>query len=277
MPDGILTAVFESAFYKAVQSIYKGFVAGSAPFDPASLFTGGYTGGYYDASDLSTLWQDSARTTPVTADGDPVGAWDDKSGNGNHLTQATSGRRPLYKTSGGLHWLQFDGIDDSLATSGTVDFSASDKLSILAGVYRNSGTSTLVSCGNTASEAGSFDLGPFGTGVVLYRRGSGSFGAQEIAMTSSAAHVLTATLDLSGTTHATEITAFRRDTTSPSRTNYGNTDSGSGNFGNRALIVGTGKGNLNGRMYQLVVVGKTVSGTEITDTEASINTKCGAY
>jgi hypothetical protein len=83
-------------------------------FDPESLFTGGYVGGWYDPSDLSTLWQDSARTTPVTADGDPVGCIDDKSGNGFHLTQATSGKRPLYRTSGGLHWLVNDGIDDVL-------------------------------------------------------------------------------------------------------------------------------------------------------------------
>ncbi|WP_172332551.1 hypothetical protein [Mangrovicoccus sp. HB161399] len=68
----------------------------------------------YDPSDLSTLWQDSAGTIPVTADGDPVGRMDDKSGNGNHLLQATAAARPVYHTSGGLHWLSSDGVDDRL-------------------------------------------------------------------------------------------------------------------------------------------------------------------
>lgn len=46
-----------------------------------------------------TLYQDSGRTTPVTANNDPVGAADDASGNANHLLQATAGKRPLYKTN----------------------------------------------------------------------------------------------------------------------------------------------------------------------------------
>ena len=243
MPDGILTAVFESAFYKAVQSIYKGFVGASA-FAPASLFTGGYVGGWYDPSDLSTMFTTSKGETQVTADGDPVGLILDKSQGlalgdeyitvaadrdfssdtgywakdasatitggvvnvstasdiypiykfnqflnggyyeitytltvvsggcgywingrngavktvsgtytdrifttpiatlgfrtggafvgtidnvsvkpilGNHLTQATAGFRPQYKTSGGLHWLEFDTVDDFMAGSESLD------------------------------------------------------------------------------------------------------------------------------------------------------------
>jgi hypothetical protein len=83
-------------------------------FSPASLFAMGEQGAWYDPSDLSTLWQDSARTTPVTADGQPVGAIDDKSGNGNHLIQNTTSLKPIYKTSGGLNWLKLDGVDDKL-------------------------------------------------------------------------------------------------------------------------------------------------------------------
>ena len=86
-------------------------------FSPSSLFASGEGGAWYDPSDLSTLWQDSARTTPVTSDGDPVGAIDDKSGNGNHALQAITDARPLYKTSGGLHWLLFDGGIDVLVTA----------------------------------------------------------------------------------------------------------------------------------------------------------------
>ena len=69
---------------------------------------------WYDPSDLSTLFQLSNGTVPVTANNDPVGYMGDRSGNVNHLIQATAGARPLYKTSGGLSWLEFDGVDDFL-------------------------------------------------------------------------------------------------------------------------------------------------------------------
>ena len=82
--------------------------------DPASLFAGGAEGAWYDPSDLSTLFQDSAGTTPVTASGQPVGLMLDKSGNGNHATQATAAKRPTYTEGSGLSWLAFDGVDDAM-------------------------------------------------------------------------------------------------------------------------------------------------------------------
>jgi len=86
-------------------------------FEPASLFANGEAGGWYDPSDLSTLWQDTAGTTAVTASNQSVARIDDKSGNGRHLTQGTTTSRPTYQESGGVHWLQFDGSDDLLVTS----------------------------------------------------------------------------------------------------------------------------------------------------------------
>ena len=78
---------------------------GGEAWTPAELFQASEAGGWYDPSDLSTLWQDAAGTTPVTADGDPVGKMEDKSGNGNHMTQSVLAERPTYKTAGGLHYL----------------------------------------------------------------------------------------------------------------------------------------------------------------------------
>lgn len=75
---------------------------------------------WYDPSDISTLFQDVAGTTPVTADGDPVARVNDKSGNSHNLLQATSSKRPIYKTSGGLSWLLFDGVDDILSATFTI-------------------------------------------------------------------------------------------------------------------------------------------------------------
>jgi hypothetical protein len=91
-------------------------------FTPASLFAGGIAGAWYDPSDLSTLFQDSAGTTPVTTAGQPVGLMLDKSGNANHATQATAAARPTYQTDDVLHWLEFDGVDDTMAAASGVYF-----------------------------------------------------------------------------------------------------------------------------------------------------------
>ena len=86
---------------------------------PLQLFLAGEQGFWFDPSDISTLFQDAAGTIPVTADGDPVGLMLDKSGNGNHASQSVSGARPVYRTDGVLHWLEFDGVDDVLTNMAT--------------------------------------------------------------------------------------------------------------------------------------------------------------
>lgn len=91
----------------------------SDEWTPESLFKNGEQGAWYDPSDLSTLFQDAAGTTPVTADGDPVGLMLDKSGNGNHASQAVSANRPVYRTDGTLHWLGFS-VGNLLSTGKAV-------------------------------------------------------------------------------------------------------------------------------------------------------------
>jgi len=50
---------------------------------------------WLDATDLSTLFQDSSLTTPVAANSDPVGGWKDKSGGNKNATQTVAGSKPL--------------------------------------------------------------------------------------------------------------------------------------------------------------------------------------
>ena len=67
---------------------------GIAPFSPESLFENGEVGAWYDPSDYSTLFTDSAGTTPVTGVEQFVGLMLDKSGRGNHAFQTSSAKRP---------------------------------------------------------------------------------------------------------------------------------------------------------------------------------------
>jgi hypothetical protein len=87
----------------------------------AQLFGNGEQGAMYVPQPTllgeQVLYQDAAGTTPVTADGDPVGLMLDLSGNGNHATQGTSAARPIYRTDGVLYWLEFDGVDDAMTVA----------------------------------------------------------------------------------------------------------------------------------------------------------------
>lgn len=81
----------------------------------------GAQGAYYDPSDFSTLFQDAAGTTPVTAVGQPVGLMKDKSGNGNDITQGTTASCPtLQQDINGYYYLGFDGVDDYMELPGAV-------------------------------------------------------------------------------------------------------------------------------------------------------------
>lgn len=90
-------------------------------FDPASLFAQGQAGAWFDVSDASTLFQDIAGTVAVTAPGQAVARVNDKSGNGQHLTQSTAAKCPTYAVDGtGRFYLDFDGVDDFLKSAITI-------------------------------------------------------------------------------------------------------------------------------------------------------------
>lgn len=100
----------------ALRPLIRGGLRGVIPgvvWTPAALFADGQQGVWYEPKP-EYLYQDSAGTTPVTADGQPVGYMQDLSGNGNHATQSTAAAKPLYRTDGTLHWLEGDGVDDYL-------------------------------------------------------------------------------------------------------------------------------------------------------------------
>jgi hypothetical protein len=112
---------------------------GVAAFDPATLFASGEQGGWYDPSDLTTLFQDTAGLTPVTATGQSVGRMLDKSGRGNHLT-ATGTERPTYQVDGsGFPYLQANGTTSRMYTAAGVDLTGTTRV-VLCVAVRVEGT-----------------------------------------------------------------------------------------------------------------------------------------
>lgn len=66
------------------------------PFSPVSLFANGEQGVLFDVSDLTTLFQDAAGTTPTTME-TRVRLMLDKSGRGNHATAPSDASSPILR------------------------------------------------------------------------------------------------------------------------------------------------------------------------------------
>ncbi len=240
-----------------------------------SLFASGEPGAWYDPSDMSTLFQDSAGTVPVTAVEQPVGRILDKSGRGNHATQATTTKRPVLKIdAGGCYYLSFDGVDDALQT-GNIDFTGTDKMTVWAGVvYTNTSVFIITELSNEpAANPGSFYLaandGLNLVGAATY--GTWSASLKRVTLVPGTPAFISATYDL-----ATPGTGLRVNTSSIGPTPIVGTTRA--NFRSGPLYIGARAGTslyLNGRLYSLIVRGAQSSLLQIEATELYMKKKVG--
>ncbi|WP_371170284.1 hypothetical protein [Aliiroseovarius sp. 2305UL8-7] len=91
--------------------------SGSAPFSPLALSPSAF----FDPWRSETMFQDPAGFLSASADGQPIGLWQDLSDAGNDLSQAISAARPTYRTDGTDHWIEMDGVDDAMKTADIFD------------------------------------------------------------------------------------------------------------------------------------------------------------
>jgi autotransporter-associated beta strand protein len=104
----------------------------SLPWTPTQL-TSGQLKNWYDAADATTLWQNAGGTTAITASGQTVLRWNDKSSNRNHLT--TNSGSPAYTTGvmNSLPVVRFNG--DMMANVAASMGNASDNFTVI-GVFK---------------------------------------------------------------------------------------------------------------------------------------------
>ena len=244
---------------------------GAAAFSPASLFSNGEEGAWYDPSDLSTLFEEDG-TTPASVDG-PVGKILDKSGNGNHLIQATETKCPTLRLAGGLYYLEFDGIDDGLQAS-AIDFTGTDAMSVFAGARKEADSSDVVAelSANSGTNNGAFRIGAVAGDIWRWTsRGSTTVNTNAGSYTPPVTSVLTGLSDISDDSLIIRVDGVQKNSSS--------SDQGTGNYGDYPLNVGARNNaaglQLDGRIYGLVVRGATSSAAEIASTEAYIASKTG--
>ena len=250
---------------------------GGSQFSPLSLFAASEPGFWYDPSDLSTLFQDSAGTTPVTAAGQSVGLVLDKSGRGNHATQPTSLSRPTYQVdSNGRGYLLFDGSDDFLVTPTITP--GTDKVQVFAGVRKLSDAARgmLVELGNAPGLQTWRLEAPDGPALPRYLwNSSGSSSSSTVASGYAApiTNVLTGIGDIAADTAILRVNAAQAASSA--------SDQGTGNYGNYPVYIGRRGGTstpFNGRIYSLICrFGPNLTSDQIAQTEAWVNSKTGAY
>lgn len=94
---------------------------------------------WLDGSDYGSI-QQSLGGNNSTADGDPVGAWLDKSGNGRHFVQSSGTNKPALKTNviNGRSVVRFDAVNDYMDATGLTNTPASIHIFIVAKSEANS-------------------------------------------------------------------------------------------------------------------------------------------
>ena len=165
--------------------------------DPTLPYTTGLTL-WMDGADISTMYQLSGETNPVTADSDPVGMWVDKSVNAREATQLLDGVfRPTYQTdiqngrsavyANGSQWIFWVGQVVAAPTSQTVFLAMLNPVDeSSAAVYCDSQTSSdriaLISNTTTASPTHSVYDGISGGATILTNIAKVSPGAVQIML-----------------------------------------------------------------------------------------------
>ena len=188
-----------------------------------------------------------------------------------------------YDTAGFPHYLRFDGVDDFLVTN-SIDFTATDKMTVFAGVRKLSdagGSAQIILDNFVVGQTGVFQLLGFDALDAApdsyygwYSKGSSQAG---VALTSTTflapiTDVLSCVGDISGDKAILRING--------TQVAQSTADQGTGNYGNYPIYIGRRSGTtlpFNGHLYQLVVRGAQSTEQQIIDAEKYVNDKTRAY
>jgi hypothetical protein len=253
--------------------------SGSPPpaFSPADLFTG-TDEGFWAPVTTSRLWQDTARSTPVTTAGQTVASWELTTRTGViYAEQATAGSRPFYQVDGdGAPYLDF-------ATSRWMQTPtitpAADKAQLFfgAGFIATSGGTRVVVESSANSDAVSgivLAFYQYTSPVAMRFRSRGNVApssngtAENVGAVSLADQKLTYSGlgDISGDSSILRINGTQIASAA--------TDQGSGNYGAHAIFIGGRTGVFyNEKIYSIALrFGPNLTAGQITDMEGWVNT-----
>jgi hypothetical protein len=243
----------------------KGVLQGSGTFDVFILWTAG-------SQTLPIVYFSNESVFDLQID--DISAREVK---GNHAYQTTSASRPILQRNAttGAYYLAFDGVDDFLVTN-NIDFTATDQLSLFAGVRKLSdvGAGIVAELSTqSAANAGTFRItAPNATGVGNYGAVIGGTVFASAAVTAAAPSSNIITL-LSEITPASFKIRLNGAIAAQASSNQG-----TGNYGNYPLYIGRRAGTtlqFNGHLYGLIGIGRLTTDSETAVLEKSIAKSTG--
>ena len=244
-------------------------------YNPATLFSAGQQGSWYDPSDFASMFQDSAGTVPVTATTQPVGRIDDKSGRGNHATQATAAARPVLQIdASGRYFLAFDGVDDFLESTADVIGAASSLYGFFGAKWSGVGSSDIGNYGVIGLTASAHVLSHVLIGGLYYSYTDATTAAATVAAQNTTNKHVAAFGVIIGAASSTLRFNKTVITVTQGASNVARTGTNGLRLGRREAA---GAGNFNGSMYSAIFVGTALSAADISSAEDYVNSKTGAY
>ena len=254
-------------------------------FNPSgSLFAAGEKGVWFDAGDLSTLFQDVAGTIPVTAVGQFVGKWLDKSGNGKHaVASANDTTRPKYQIDDeGNPNVTFTRAATTQLVTPSIDFTGTAQMTVCVGlnVLESGSAGVALELGTSvASVNGSFSIGaPSSTADhSVNLRGTSTINAR-VANVVDGDDIITGLFDISQATKELElIPRLNYVQLSGAEITWTGTSAGTGNFGNLPLYIGSEGASktlpYGGKIYQIIVRGAASTATQVYQIETFTDAK----
>jgi hypothetical protein len=189
----------------------------------------------------------------------------------------------VYDTVGFPQYLKYNGSNSSLSTA-SIDFTATAQMSVFSGLRKLNNASFPVVIELSASinvNAGAFVIyGSNGTNAYpVAIRGSTQAYYNCSVYVAPITNVLSVAYNTAGATISDNIKP-RINTVIPTLTVGSAGPAGGGNFGTYPLYFGARAGTslyFNGQEFQTIIVGKTLTATEIANTETYVNSKTKAY
>lgn len=210
---------------------------GAGVFTPLSLFSSGADGFWLDL-DPDTWFEDTAQTIPTTF-GNPIGAWQDKSGNALHALQSVAASRPTYGR------MPFGGVRNRLTYSEDVSNADWTKTNVTAASATNI-VETITNASHIVTQISAVTSGEVYTFSVTLNKGTLAtapdvcqlaFGSTLFGLTAYAnVNVLTGVVEFVGAT-ATCTTASDPDVPGSYRFTMTATATGSGIVYSAAIVA----------------------------------------
>ena len=209
------------------------------------------------------LWLDAADDTTFSySSGTSVSQWRDKSGNNSHVSQATSANQPSRSTTqNSRKILTFDGTNDSLSTSISLDLSVTHTIFAIASQTTGTEDAGLVSINNTLNNGLTLHNGS--TYYAYY--GDGGKNATS-SITTSTTYIFTKVFKgTSSTTRQVYLNGTSATTTGV----IANSDASG------VIRLGQQSTYLNGKIAEVIIFNRELTATELKQVHTYLGQKWG--